>query len=79
MKLSFTKKKNSVDKAINPSERESITEFTTHFGSGRSYERRLKRRRVYAIIGLILGVVLCIALGYYFTETAIDISELPVA
>jgi hypothetical protein len=70
-------KRKTIKRAIRPSERESITEFSTSFGSGREYEMRMKRRKILGIILTVIITVLLITAGYFVTETLINISELP--
>lgn len=70
-------KRKTIKRAIRPSERESITEFSTSFGAGRDYEMRIKRRKILGVILTVLLTVLLITIGYFVTETLINISELP--
>lgn len=72
------KKKNTIKKAIKPSERESITDFSATYGGPNSYESRMKRRRILTTAGVIFGIIALITLGYFFTELLIDITELPL-
>lgn len=72
------KKRAVMKKTIKPSERDSITGFSTHFGSGRAYELKLRRRRIIFSLLAVLGVLLLIVLGYFITEVMIDFTELPV-
>lgn len=71
-------KKHAMKKTIKPSERESITEFSTSFGSGHRYEARQRRRKVIFTVLIVLGIIALITIGFYFTELMIDITELPV-
>lgn len=71
-------KKGQIKKALKPSERESITEFSTAFGTGTSYEKRIKRRRIATLVFTVVGILLLIALGFFITEVLIDITELPL-
>ena len=43
----INKNKGVIAKALKPSQRESITEFSTHFGSEPSYEETVKKRKIY--------------------------------
>ncbi|MBR4765910.1 MAG: hypothetical protein IK085_04005 [Clostridia bacterium] len=70
-------KRKTIKRATRPSERESITEFSTSFGAGREYEMRLKRRKILGIVLTVIITLLLIATGYFVTETLINISELP--
>ncbi len=71
-------KRKTIKKAIKPSERESITDFSATYGGPNSYEMRMKRRRILTTVGVIAGILALIAVGYFFTELFIDITELPV-
>ncbi len=70
-------KRKTIKRAIRPSERESITEFSSSFGSGREYETRMKRRRIFGVVFAVIITVALITAGYLITEILIDISELP--
>ena len=70
-------KRQTIKRATRPSERESITEFSNSFGAGRDYEMRIKRKRILGIILTVVITVLLITIGYFVTETLINISELP--
>ncbi len=72
------KKKTVMKKTIKPSQRESITDFSASFGSGHAYEVRMRRRRIIITVSVILGIAALILLGFFVTETLIDITELPV-
>lgn len=69
--------KGKIEKALKPSQRESITEFSTRFGSEPSYEERVKKRKVINIILLALCFMLLVAVGYFITDIIIKITELP--
>ncbi len=72
------KKKGKIEKALKPSQRQSVTEFSTTFGSGPSYEDRVRRRRIISAVLITLGIIALIAVGYFITDTLICITELPV-
>lgn len=72
-------KKGRIEKALKPSERQSVTEFSTSFGSGPSYEERVRRRRIISFVLITLGILALIVIGYFITDTLICITELPVA
>lgn len=69
--------KGKIEKALKPSQRESITEFSTRFGSEPSYEERVKKRKIINIILFTLCFLLLVAVGYFITDTVIRITELP--
>ena len=66
-----------IEKALKPSQRESITEFSTHFGSEESYEEKVKKRRILSGILIALGIMAVIAVGYFITDVLVRITELP--
>lgn len=69
--------KGKIEKALKPSQRESITEFSTRFGSEPSYEERVKKRKIINIILFVLCFLLLVAVGYFITDVVIKITELP--
>lgn len=69
--------KGKIEKALKPSQRESITEFSTRFGSEPSYEERVKKRKIINIVLFVLCFMLLIAVGYFVTDVLIKITELP--
>ncbi len=69
--------KGKIEKALKPSQRESITEFSTRFGSEPSYEERVRKRKIINIVLFILCFMLLIAVGYFVTDVIIKITELP--
>lgn len=71
-------KKGRIEKALKPSQRQSVTEFSTAFGTGPSYEERLRRRRIASWVFITLGILALIAVGFIITDTLICITELPV-
>ena len=75
--MAKNKNKGVIEKALKPSQRESITEFSTHFGSEPSYEEKVKKKRIINIILLVLGVMALIAVGYFVTDVLVRITEMP--
>lgn len=69
--------KGKIEKALKPSQRESITEFSTRFGSEPSYEERVKKRKIINIVLFVLCFMLLVAVGYFVTDVLIKITELP--
>ncbi len=69
--------KGKIEKALKPSQRESITEFSTRFGSEPSYEERVKKRKIINIILFVICFFFLIAVGYFVTDIIIKITELP--
>lgn len=70
-------KKGKIEKAIKPSERKSITEFSVRFGTGPTYEERVRAKRITSAVLLTLGILLLVAVGYFVTDVLLKITELP--
>lgn len=70
-------KKGKIEKTIKPSQRKSITEFSTHFGSGISYEERVRNKKIISAILTAAGILALIALGYFITDVLVKITEIP--
>ncbi len=70
-------KKENVNRAIKPSQRESITDYSSHFGNSDLYSRKLTKKRVLRLIIVIISLLLFVYCGYFFTELLISITELP--
>ncbi len=75
--MAKNKNKGVIKKALKPSQRESITEFSAHFGSEPSYEEKVKKKRAVNVILIILAVTALIALGYFITDVLVRITEMP--
>ncbi len=69
--------KKRIEKALKPSQRESVTEFSDRFGSELSYEEKKKRRRIVNVILIVFGVMALITFGYFVTDVLIKITEMP--
>lgn len=70
--------KGKIKKALKPSQRESITEFSDRFGSEPGYEEKQKKKRIISVILIAAGVLLLIAAGYFLTDVLIRITEQPL-
>lgn len=71
------KNKGVIEKALKPSQRESITEFSAHFGSEPSYEEKVKKKRIINGILIALGIIALVAVGYFITDVLVRITEIP--
>ncbi len=71
------KNKGVIEKALKPSQRESITEFSAHSGSEPSYEEPVKKRRIINGILIALGIIALVTLSYFVTDVLVRITELP--
>lgn len=70
-------KKGKIEKSIKPSQRKSITEFSTRFGTGPSYEDRVRGKKIISAVLIAAGILLLIGLGYFISDFLIKITELP--
>lgn len=70
--------KGKIEKALKPSQRKSITEFASHFGSGLSYEEKRRNKRILSAALAGLGILLLICIGYFITDVFIKITETPI-
>ena len=69
--------KGKIEKTIKPSERKSITDFSSRFGTGPTYEERVRFKRIVSVVLLVSGILAFIGLGYFATDVLVRISELP--
>lgn len=69
--------KGKIEKALKPSERKSITEFSTRFGTGPTYEERVRTKKIVSVILLVTGIMLLIGAGYFIADVLIKITEMP--
>ncbi len=70
-------KTGKIEKTLKPSERKSITEFSTRFGSGPTYEERVRSKKIATAILITAGILALIGIGYFFADVLIKITELP--
>lgn len=70
-------KTGKIEKTLKPSERKSITEFSTRFGSGPTYEERVRSKKIAMIILITAGILALIGIGYFFADVFIKVTELP--
>ncbi len=66
------------EKALKPSQRESITAFSSKFGTGSDYRSKVLRRKIARIIIIALCILALIYVGYTFTDVILRITELPL-
>lgn len=69
--------KGKIEKTIKPSERKSITDFSSRFGTGPTYEERVRFKRIVSVILVVSGILAFIGLGYFATDVLVRITELP--
>lgn len=70
-------KTGKIEKTLKPSERKSITEFSARFGSGPTYEERVRGKRIAVIILITAGILALIGIGFFSTDVLIKITEMP--
>lgn len=75
--MAKNKNKGVIEKALKPSQRESITEFSAHFGSEPSYEEKVKKRKIINAVLTALGIVALVAAGFFLTDVLVRITEIP--
>lgn len=66
-----------IEKTIKPSERRSITEFSARFGTGPSYEERVRFKRISLAFLIAAGILALIGIGFFATDVLVKITELP--
>ncbi len=71
-------KKGKIEKALKPSERKSITEFSTRFGTGPTYEERVRTKKIISAVLVTAGILFLIGLGYFITDVLVKITELQI-
>lgn len=69
--------KGKIEKTIKPSERKSITDFSSRFGTGPTYEERVRFKRIVSVLLIVSAVLAFIALGYFVTDVLVRITEAP--
>lgn len=69
--------KGKIEKTLKPSERKSITDFASRFGTGPTYEERVRAKRIASAVLLTAGILALIGTGYFMTDVLVRITELP--
>ena len=69
--------KGKIEKTLKPSERKSITAFAARFGTGPSYEERVRAKRIVSAVLLAAGILALIGTGYFLTDVLVKITEIP--
>lgn len=69
--------KGKIEKTIKPSERKSITDFSSRFGTGPTYEERVRFKRILSVLLFAIGILGFISIGYFVTDVLVKITELP--
>lgn len=69
--------KGKIEKTLKPSERKSITAFAARFGTGPSYEERVRAKRIISAVLLAAGILALIGTGYFLTDVLVKITEIP--
>ena len=63
------------EKSLKPSQRRSITEYSTTFGSGSDYKSKALRRKILRFILIAICALALIYCGFFLTEILLRISE----
>lgn len=69
--------KGKITKALKPSQRESVTDFSARFGNGISYEDKLRGKKISARILVAVCIIALIYVGFFLTDLLIGLTELP--
>ena len=69
-------KNGKIEKALKPSQRKSITEFSSKFGTGDDFTEKMKRRKIMRIVFTVMCVILLVYFGFFFADTLIKITEI---
>lgn len=69
--------KGKIEKTLKPSQRKSITAFAARFGTGPSYEERVRAKRIVSAVLLAAGILALIGTGYFLTDVLVKITEIP--
>lgn len=64
-------------KALKPSQRESITAFSSRYGSGLSFEDKHKIKKVIGYFVVAICIIILIYAGFFFTDLFIKFTEIP--
>ena len=72
-------KTGKIEKTIKPSQRKSITDFSARFGSGPTYEERVRGKKIISALLITAGILALIGTGYFFADVILKITELPFA
>ncbi len=67
----------TIEKALKPSQRKSITEFAAHFGTGLSYEEKMRNKKIAYAVLITAGILALIGLGFFVTDVLLRITEVP--
>lgn len=70
-------KKDTVNKTIKPSQRESITPFSKRFGIKTNADEKFPVRKAVSYVIVLILIFALIYIGFFFTDLFIKFSELP--
>lgn len=70
-------KTEKIKKTIKPSERDSITGFSSKYGPGSSYEDKLRGKKAVSIILAAICLIALIYIGFFITDVLIRFTEIP--
>ncbi len=70
-------KKETIDKALKPSQRKSISGYSAKFAHSPDMDIRAKRRNIARIVIVAAVIIALVYLGFFLTDVLIRISEVP--
>ena len=70
-------KTQKAEKALKPSQRKSITDFSSSFGTSSDFKSKARRRKIARIIIFAICIIALVYIGFFITDVLIRISEIP--
>ncbi len=70
-------KTGKIKKTIRPSERDSITGFSSKYGPGTNYEDKLRGKKIFGFILAAVCIIILIYIGFFITDVLIRFTEIP--
>jgi hypothetical protein len=70
-------KKKKAERPLKPSQRKSISDFSSSFGTSSDFKSKAKRRKIARIIIFAICIIALVYIGFFITDVLIRISEIP--
>ena len=70
-------RKTGIKKSLRPSERESITAYTSRFSAKLNFEDKARARKILRIALITVIIAALVYTGYFFTDLLIRFTEIP--
>lgn len=70
-------KKETIDKALKPSQRKSISGYSAKFAHSPDMDIRAKRRNIARVVIITAAIIALVYIGFFLTDVLIRISEVP--